>query len=119
MATSKKGSGTEKCTAPVGPFRLLVPDPFFGPTLKLSCDKALACSDDSIFILPVSPPTADGMRHLISHFSDLLPDELTRLLDLASELKEAAPRGSRDALAAGSGIGVAVRKTFFANACQL
>ena len=46
MVALEKGVRNQKCTAPVGPFRLLVPDPFFGPTPfrpnpKLSFDKAL------------------------------------------------------------------------------
>ena len=41
MVALEKGVRNQKCTAPVGPFRLLVPDPFFGPTPKLSFDEAL------------------------------------------------------------------------------
>ena len=39
--TLEKGVRNQKCKAPEGPCRLLVPDPFFGPTPKLSCNKAL------------------------------------------------------------------------------
>jgi len=41
-ATLEKGVRNQKCKAPEGPCRLLVPDPFFGPTPKFSCNKALA-----------------------------------------------------------------------------
>ena len=36
MATLEKGVRNQKCTAPEGPFRLLVPDPFFGPFSALT-----------------------------------------------------------------------------------
>ena len=42
MVTLEKGVRNQKPERPFGCFALLVPDPFFRPTRKLRCDKALA-----------------------------------------------------------------------------
>ena len=61
MVTLEKGVRNQKCEAPEGPFRLLVPDPFFGPTLKPRCNKAPVPIEAALAPKPVPSPPLEEM----------------------------------------------------------